>query len=79
MNNNVEEDHRRAFEALIAGEAGNFYPFPCFARGEPAAAIAAVTVCLSEDEDGEPECLISPVFVSASHAINLTDHDGREA
>ena len=25
MNNNIREDHRRAFEALTGGEAGNFY------------------------------------------------------
>ena len=32
MNNNIGEDHRRAFEALTGGEAGNFYPFPCSPR-----------------------------------------------
>ena len=79
MNNNIREDHRRAVEALTGGEAGNFYLFPCFAQGEPAAAVAAVTVCPSEDEDGEPEDTISPAFVSATPSMNLTDHDGREA
>ena len=54
MSSDIGENHRRAFEALTGGEAGNLYLFPCFAQGEPAAAIAPVTVSLSEDEDGAP-------------------------
>ena len=79
MNNNIGEDPRRAFEALTGGEARNFYLFPRFAQGEPAAAVAAVTVCPSEDEGGEPVDAISPVFVSGTPSMNLTNHDGREA
>ena len=54
MTSDIGEDHRRAVEALTGGEVGKLYLFPCFAQGEAAAAIAAVTVCLSEDEDGAP-------------------------
>ena len=45
MTTNITEDHRRAFEALTTGKAGNFCLFSCFLSGRPAAAIAAVTIC----------------------------------
>ena len=54
MTTNITEDHRRAFEALTGGEAGNFCLFSCFLLGRPAAAIAAVTVCPPTEEGGEP-------------------------
>ena len=44
MTTNITEDHRRAFEALTTGKAGNFCLFSYFLSGRPAAAIAAVTV-----------------------------------
>ena len=49
MTTNITEDHRRAFEALTGGEAGNFCLFSCFLSGRPAAAIAAMTVCPPRD------------------------------
>ena len=45
MTTNITEDHRRAFEALTGGEAGNFCLFSCYCSVRSAAAIAAVTVC----------------------------------
>ena len=79
MTTNITEDHRRAFEALTSGEAGNFCLFSCFISGHPAAAIAAVTVCPSREEGGEPEYVISPLFFSITEDMVLTDHNGRQA
>ena len=79
MTTNITEDHRRAFEALTSGEAGNFCLFSCFVSGRPAAAIAAVTVCPPREEGGEPEYVISPLFISITDVMVLTDHDGRQA
>ena len=74
MTTNITEDHRRAFEALTSGEAGNFCMFSCYCSGRPA--IAAVTVCPLAEEGGEPEYLISPLFIAI---MVLTDHDGGQA
>ena len=43
------------------------------------AAIAAVTVCPPTEEGGEPEYVISPLFISITEDMVLTDHDGRQA
>ena len=79
MTTNITEDHRRAFEALTSGEAGNFCLFSCFLSGRPAAAIAAMTVCPPTKDGGEPEYVISLLFVSITDDMVLTDHDGRRA
>ena len=79
MATNITKNHRRAFEALTGGEAGNFCLFSCFLAGRPAAAIAAVTVCPPTEEGGEPEYVISPLFISITDDMLLTDHDGRQA
>ena len=79
MTTNITEDHRRAFEALTTGKAGNFYLFSCFLSGRPAAAITAVTVCPPTEDGGEPKYVISPLFVSITDDMVLTDHDGRRA
>ena len=44
MTTDITQDHRRAFEALTSGEAGNFCLFSCFVSSRPAAVIAAVAV-----------------------------------
>ena len=79
MSTNITPAHRHAFEALTGGEAGNFCLFSCFADNEPAAAIAAVTVAPPPEGGGEPEYVITPVFISVTPAMQLVDHDGREA
>ena len=79
MTTNITEDHRRAFEALTTVEAGSFCLFSCFVSGELAAAIATVNVCPPAEDGGEPEFVISPIFVSLTPRMTLTDHDGREA
>ena len=79
MTTNITEDHRRTFEALTSGEASNFCLFSCFLSGQPAAAIAAVTVCPPSEEGDQPEYVISPLFISMTDDMVLTDHDGRHA
>jgi hypothetical protein len=69
MSTNITTDHRRAFEALTSGQYGNFAIFSCFVNGEPAAAIVTV------NEDG-PGYVITPLFVSVTPRMTLTDHDG---
>ena len=75
----IIEEHRRAFEALTSGRFDNFCLVSCFVDGEATAAIAAVTVDPAAEDGGEPEYLISPLFVCPTAAMTLTDHDGRRA
>lgn len=50
---NITSDHRSAFEALTSGDYANFALFSCFADGQPAAAICAVTDTMRlTDHDG---------------------------
>ena len=70
MTTNITADHRAAFEALSSGDYGNFALFSCFVNGEPAAAIVAV------NQDGD-DYAITPLFVSVTPSLILTDHDGR--
>ena len=76
---NISEEHHRAFEALTSGRFDNFCLVSCFVDGEATAAIAAVTVNPSVEDGGEPEYLISPLFICPTAAMTLTDHDGRRA
>jgi hypothetical protein len=71
MSTNITAAHRAAFEALASGEFSNFALFSCFVNGAPAAAIAAV------NQDGG-EYVITPLFVSITGGMVLTDHDERE-
>ena len=69
MSTNIRPDHISAFEALTSGEHNNFALFSCFIGGQPAAAIVAVT---PEGDDYQ----ITPLFVSVTDDMVLTDHDG---
>ena len=69
MSSNIRPEHVSAFEALTSGEHSNFALFSCFTGGEPAAAIVAVT---PEGDDYQ----ITPLFVSVTNDMVLTDHDG---
>ena len=69
---NITADHRAAFEALVSGDYANFALFSCFVNGEPAAAIVAV----NRDGDGYA---ITPLFVSITPSLILTDHEGQPA
>ena len=72
MTTNITADHRAAFEALASGDYANFALFSCFVNGEPAAAIVAI------NRDGDSYA-ITPLFVSITPSITLTDHDGKPA
>ena len=69
---NITPEHRAAFEALASGDYDNFALFSCFVNGEPAAAIVAI------NRDGD-NYDITPLFVSVTPALQLTDHDGQPA
>lgn len=66
---NINQYHREAFNALRSSEYNNFTLFSCFVDGEPAAAIVAVK------PDGD-DYLITPLFVSITPTMKLTDHEG---
>ena len=68
MTTNITEEYRRVFEALTNGPPGRYCLFSCFYDGEPAAAIADVIVCPPENDGGEAEYVISPLFVSLTPA-----------
>ena len=72
MTTNITADHCAAFEALTSGDYATFALFSCFVNGEPAAAIVAV----NRDGDGYA---ITPLFVSVTPSLALTDHDGQPA
>ena len=72
MTTNITPEHRAAFEALVSGEYRNLALFSCFVNGEPAAAIVAI------NQDGG-DYAITPLFVSVTPSLQLTDHDGQPA
>ena len=72
MTTNITADHRAAFEALTSGDYANFALVSCFVNGEPGAAIVAV----NRSGDGYA---ITPLFVSVTPSLTLTDHDGQPA
>jgi hypothetical protein len=72
MSTNITKAHQHAFEAIASGAYANFALVSCFLNGEPAAAIAAV------DRDGD-QYAITPLFVSVTPGMVLTDHDGSVA
>jgi hypothetical protein len=70
---NITPEIKEHFEALSSGKFNNFALFSCFVNGQPAAAIVAVT-----DED-DANYRITPLFVSLTPNMVLTDHDGAVA
>lgn len=72
MTTNINTQHKDAFNALTSGKFNNFALFSCFVNGEPATAIVTV----NPDESG---VTITPLFVSVTPGMVLTDHDGAEA
>ncbi len=76
---NITEDHRCAFKTLTNRRFHNFCLVSCFVDGGATAAIAAVTANPPAEDGGEPEYLISPLFICPTAAMTLTDHDGPEA
>ena len=75
MTTNIRPEHVSAFEALTSGRFENFALFSCFLDGEPATAILAIA---SPEREGE-NYQVTPLFVSVTAAMVLTDHDGTAA
>ena len=67
MTTNITEEHRRVFEVLISGPQGCCCVFSWFCDGEP----AAVAVSPPENNSGEVEYVISPLFVSLTLGMTL--------
>ena len=72
MSTNISPDHISAFEALTSGRFANFALFSCFVNGTPAAAIVSVT----RTDDPNSEVQITPLFVSVTDTMVVTDHEG---
>ncbi len=68
MSTHITPEHRRAFEALLAGTS-NFALFSSFIGATPTAAIVAIT------EAGNGEICIAPLFVAVTDDMALTDHN----
>ena len=75
----ITEEHRRDLEALASGRCHNFAHYSCVIGDCPAAAIVAVNPSAPPEDGGEPEYVISPLFVSLTPAMTITGRDGREA
>lgn len=71
MSTNITPELRAAFEALTSGQYDNFALLSCFVDDVPATAIVAV------NQDGG-DYVITPLFVSVTDAMTVTDHDGQE-
>lgn len=69
---NITPAMKKEFQALVSGKYDNFALFSCFVNGEPSAAIVTVT------KEGE-DVSFTPLFVSITPQMILTDHDGKEA
>ncbi len=72
MSTNIRPEHISAFEALTSGDFSNFALFSCFIGGQPAAAIVALTPPEREGDDYQ----ITPLVVSVTDDVVLTDHAG---
>lgn len=79
MTTHITDAHRHAFQALTSGRYDNFALFSCRVDGSPATAIVTVNECPPAEEGGGPEYQVTPIFVSITDGMVLTDHDGREA
>lgn len=79
MTTHITDAHRHAFQALTSGRYDNFALFSCHVDGSPAAAIVAVNERPPAEQGGESEYQVTPIFVSITEDMVLTDHDGREA
>ncbi|MGZ2260072.1 hypothetical protein [Roseobacter sp. A03A-229] len=75
MSANIRRDHVSAFEALTSGQFENSALFSCFVNGAPASAIVTVTA----PEDARGEYAITPLFVSVTDTMVITEHGGRPA
>ncbi len=75
MSTNIRPEHISAFEALTSGQFDNFALFSCFLGEEPVVAIVAIAPRQNENDDYQ----ITPLFVSVTDAMVLTDYEGTAA
>lgn len=61
---NITDQHREAFDALIAGENGDFRLVSGFVYGQPAAATATLSLGPPTDEHPDGEYGFTPFFVT---------------
>ncbi len=71
MTTNITPELQAQFDALTSGRFDNFALFSCFVDGEPASAIVAI------NREGA-EYQITPLFVSITPRMVLTDHEGAQ-
>jgi hypothetical protein len=70
---NITPELEADFEALTSGEYSNFALVSCFVDGTPTVAIAIV-----EKDKKTKQFDVTPLFVSITPNMVLTDHDGNE-
>ena len=70
---NITPELEADFEALTSGEYSNFALVSCFVDGTPTVAIAIV-----EKDKKTKQFDVTPLFVSITPNMILTDHDGNE-
>jgi len=75
MSTNIRSEHISVFEALTSGEHENFALFSCFLGDEPVVAIVAIAPPQNESDGYQ----ITPLFVSVTESMDLTDHEGTSA
>ena len=73
---NITKNMSDAFQALVSGDYDNFALFSCFVNDEPACAIVAVSVQPPPETKADPLYHFTPLFVSVTPTMRLTDHDG---
>ncbi len=69
MTTNITTTHREMFDALTSGQFDNFALLSCFVDGDPAVTIVAVNRTGGDYR-------LTPLFVSVTPGMTLTDHDG---
>ena len=78
MATNITDQHREAFDALVAGENGDFCLISCFIDGHPAAAIATLSLGPPTHEHPDGEYVFTPVFITPTCSMNFEIDDGGE-
>ena len=73
---NFTEDHRHALEALTRGEHDNLALFSCFINDAPDTTIVAINPSPPAEGPTKTEHRVTPLWVSVTDTMVLTEHDG---
>lgn len=68
---NITAERRAAFDFVTSGDNTCLALLSCFVNGSPAAAIVHL-----QQEQGDSDIIVTPLFVSVTDDMVLTDHDG---